>query len=167
MSPVKSLSGGARGHLNDLTLLNQKTTSEMMRGIQESYLDREGAIALAEKLGVEPPKIKKRFYRYYTVTEVKSIAIEAYSEEEADAEAQRMHDINVAHSDIHYGNRSRFTSDNGSIRRVFSNVTATRPAAVDMANLHRWDLERAEAEANDRSTRSYMHELDWNTVVGR
>lgn len=162
----KRLSGGARGLLKDLTLLNEKTTLEMARGIAESYLDREGAIALAETLGVEPPRVKRRFYRYFVVAQVHSMAIEAYSEEEADREAQRLHDINVAHGDIHYGTRSRFNTDHGSIRRAHSNVTSTRPRAEDLPNLHRWDVERVEAEAGLRQARSHTNDINWNTVVG-
>lgn len=167
MSPVKNLSGTARGHLNDLVLLNQKTTLEMARGIAESYLDREGAVALAEKLGVEPPKVKRKFYRYFTRTTVHSVAIDAYTEEEADAEAARIHDINVAHADIHYGSRSSFDQDNSRLRSVMSNISATRPQAGDLPNLHRWDLERIQALAAGGTRQNYEGQVNWNTVVPR
>lgn len=167
MSPVKNLSGTARGHLNDLALLNEKTTSEMARGISEAYLDREGAIALAAKLGVEAPKIKRKYYRYFTRTTVHSISIDAYTEEEADAEARRLHDISVAHTDIQYGTRSHFNRDNGRLRGVMSEITNVRPQAGDLPNLHRWELERIQAEAEGRASQNYESQIRWDSVIPR
>lgn len=166
-TPSKRLSGGAKGLLNDLLLLNEKTSAEMARGVSESYLDRDGAFALAKTLGVEPPKIKRTFHHYFVTYQVNSIPVDAYTEEEALAEARRLHDINVAHGDVHYGTRSRFNVDNGTVRVVRSNVTAVRPRAQDMPDLHHWDVERAEASDNGTSARSHVGEVNWNTIVAR
>lgn len=163
----KRLSGGARGLLNDLVLLNDKTTQEMARGIAESYLDRDGAIALAEQLGIEPPRIKKRFYRYFTQTEMYSVAIEAYTAEEADIEAKRMQDVNAAHGDIHYGSRSRFNTDGGSIRLVHSTMFSERPKVEDVPNIHPFYIERAEAEVAGQARPTFNHRINWNTTVPR
>lgn len=164
-NPDKRLSGGARGLLNDLALLNEKTSQEMARGIAESYLDPEGAKALALELGVEPPKTKQRFYRYFTQTQVYSIAIDAYDEEQADAEAARMANVNVSQRDIHYGNRSRFNQSSGAISRVFSQMTRERPTVGAVPNIHPWEVERAEAEAAGRRWRDYGSQISWNTVI--
>ncbi len=167
MSPTetasKRLSGGARGYLNDLTLLNEKTTQEMARGIAESYLDRDGAIALAAELGVEPPRVKQRFYRYFTETRVYSIPIDAYTSEQADEEAARMQEINVAQSDLHFGNRSRFDADGGRIQRVLSATVDRRPNVVDVSNAHPWEVERSEAVARGETTP--RHVLNWNSII--
>lgn len=169
MSPTettsKRLSGGARGLLNDLVLLNDKTRQEMERGVGESYLDREGAFALAQELGIEPPRIKKRFYRYFTQTEVLSVAIEAYTDAEADAEAERMQRINVVHSDIHFGARSRFNRDEGRTRRVLSQMSAVRPNVSDVPNLHPWELDRLQADMDGRADPVRNYTVNWNTIV--
>lgn len=163
----KRLSGGARGLLNDLILLNDKTRQEMERGVTESYLDRNGAFALAEELGIEPPRIKKRFYRYFTQTTVFSVPIDAYTEEEADAEAARMQEINVSQGDIHFGNRSRFDRDDGRITRVHSLMSAQRPKVADMPNVHPWELERIQAEGEGRPNPLRSRDINWNSVIPR
>jgi hypothetical protein len=162
---TKPLSGGARGLLKDLDLLNAKTTSEMMRGIRESYLDTEGAIALADKLGVDRPRVKRRFYRYFTSTRVMSIAVDAYDAEQADAEAARLHEINVAHGDIHYGSRSRFNTDSSAIRVVHSAITSERPQAADVPNPHPWDVERDRADQSGGLPPRHVDNLNYNTLV--
>lgn len=163
------LAGGAKNYLDDLQALNSKTTSEMLRGIEEGYLDAEGAIALAEKLAVEPPRVKRRFYFYFTYTQAQSMSINAYNAEEAFAEAQRLHQINISAGDVHYGSASRFNAEHSRIRRVFSEVVDTRPVVETLpVALHPWELERSEAEREGRSVRDWhQRDLDYNTVVGR
>ena len=162
----RRLSGGARGLLNDLVELNRKTSMEMARGVAESYLDRDGAIALADKLGVEAPRIKRRFQRFFTSTSVMTINIDAYDDEEADREAARMVDINAAHGDVHFGNRGRFDSGSGP-RVVYSNPSATRPTVATVPDAHRWALEASEALLADRMVPSHMGDISWESVVGR
>lgn len=165
--PVKKLSGGAKGHLKDLLLLNEKTTAEMARGVAEGYLDRDGAIKLAEKLEVEPPRVKKRFYRYFTMVSAYSIPVEAYTEEEATAEAQRMHNINVAQADVHYGDRSRFTRERGRYYRAFSQLSETRPTQADLPAAHPWEIERHDAEVNGLPTPDHSGDISWDSLIPR
>lgn len=166
-SSNKQLSGGARGLLKDLVLLNEKTTAEMSRGVSEAYLDREGAIALAEKLGVEPPRVKRRFYRYFTRTHVYSFGIDAYTPEEATREAQRMQEINAGHGDMHYGDRSSFDREHGRLRAVFSTVTDVRPRSADVPNIHPWELERAAAEEAGTGQPMFRGRMNWESTVPR
>lgn len=171
MSPTatttKKLSGGAKGHLKDLILLDEKTTLEMARGIAESYLDRDGAIALAEKLGVEPPRVKRRFYRYFTRTTAYSIGIDAYTEEEADAEAQRMQDLNAAQDDIHYGNYSSFQEERSRLRHAFSDITSVRPRVQDLHNPHPFEVQRAEAVDKELPRPGFSDRIKWDSLIGR
>lgn len=162
----KRLSGGARGLLNDLKLLNEKTTQEMQRGIRESYLDIEGAIALAEELHVEPPRVKRRFHRYFVQHVAYSIAVDAYTEEEADAEAQRLHDINSAYGDLQHASRSRFVNTEGP-RAIVSPLTSERPTGEALTSLHRWCEERLRfaAEGRARSVPDHRGEISWTSLV--
>lgn len=161
------LAGGAKNHLDDLKLLNEKTTAEMFRGVQEGYLDADGATALAEKLGVEPPRVKKRFYFYFTQTVAQSIQVNAFDAEQARAEAERLHAINVSHSDIHYGSQSRFDSENSRIRRVFSELSAERPTVPTLPlPLHPWEIERHEAQQAGRSVSEWhRQDLSYTSVI--
>lgn len=149
------LAGGAKNYLDDLKALNSKTTDEMLRGINEGYLDAEGAEALAEKLKVAAPRVKRRFHFYFTTTVAQSIPVNAYDAEEALAEAQRMHQFNVSYGDIHYGSGSRFNTEGSRIRRVFSEIQTERPTVENLPPLHSWELERSEAERNGQNVRDF------------
>lgn len=163
----KVLAGAAKNYLDDLLTLDDKTRAEMVRGIREGYLDADGAIDLSGKLGIEPPRVKKKFYFYFTQTTVHSLTIDAYDEEQAKAEAERFHRINVSHNDIHYGAGSRFNQQHGRIRRVFSEVTQERPTVEALpAAVHEWDLERSQAERDGRSVSDWHRsDINFDTLI--
>lgn len=164
-NPDKKLASGAKNYLDDLLALNAKTTEEMLRGIRESYLDADGAVELAQKLGVEEPKVRRTFYVYYTATEAMSIQVSAYSQEQALAEAQRLHEFNVAYGETHYGSRSRFNDERNGPRRVYSGVSVERPTSQQytevVPNPHPWEQERqarfdADAHVSESTVRNEL-----------
>lgn len=160
---TRPLSGGAKNLLDDLLTLNTKTSAEMVRGLQEGYLDADGAVELANRLGVEPPRVRRNFYVYFTVTEIQSMAVTAYDEEQAVREAQRLHEFNVANGETHYGSRSRFNNSDNGPRRVYSQATAQRPTTASvleaMPDPHPWEVEREQMRTAGRTEREQRLEL--------
>lgn len=142
VNPNKRLSGQAKQYLDDIAALNEKTTQEMMRGIRDGYLDRDGAVELAEKIGVEPPKVKRRFTRYFTRTEVYRLEVDAYDEGQASQEVERMHQFNVTYGDIHYGSRIRVGQDDSRMRAVISPTVTEYPTVESIGvQVHPWQTE--------------------------
>lgn len=127
----RRLAGQTKQYLDDLLTLNTKTTAEMVRGIRENYLDTEGAIELAKKLNVEPPRVKRAFTFFFTKTEIFSIRVNAYDEDQGEREAERLLGINAAAGEVYHGARSRFTTEEGRIRRFFSTLMRQRPQSTD------------------------------------
>lgn len=167
-TPTKTLSGGAKNYLDDLLLLNGKVTAEMVRGIGTGYLDANGAVALATKLGVEPPRVKRDFTLFFTVTEVHSFKVSAYDEEQARAEGDRLMEHNVAYGSIQYGARSRFNRRDSVIRRRFSKILWDRPQAGDQPEMHPWEVRRIEADAEGRDISTTLtRELRSSSVIPR
>lgn len=164
---VRRLAGQAKNHLDDLLLLNEKTSEEMARGIRDRYLDPEGAIELANRLGIAPPRVKRDFTVFYTMTQVYSIRIKAFTEAEARQEGERLHQFNVANSDIHYGSQSRFGVESGTTRRYFSEILWDRPQPSVQQALHPWEVERGAAYAANRD--NFRHQLqerlNYNTAI--
>lgn len=159
----RPLSGGAKNLLDDLLALNTKTSAEMLRGLSEGYLDADGAVELANKLGVEPPRVRRNFYVYFTVTEAMSMAVSAYDEDQAVREAQRLHEFNVANGETHYGSRSRFNNSDTGPRRVYTAMTMERPTTAAIVevlpNPDPWELEREQMRTAGRTEREQRLEL--------
>lgn len=127
-NPSKTLSGTAKNLLDDLVALNTKTSDEMARGIREGYLDPEGAVKVAEELGVEPPRVRRNFRVYFTSTQIFYFTVEAYDKDQALREGQRLLANNAVNGEVSLGSRTRTT---GPVehRHIISNAYGERPTA--------------------------------------
>lgn len=149
----RALAGGTKQYLDDLIALDVKTTAQMQRGIREGYLDTDGAMELADKLGVERPRVKREFRMYFERTSVYAITVSAYSEDEAEAEAAQQHADNVRRGDIYYGRQTRFRDVNpggGGPRHRYSMISRQRPELDQPVAPHQRTAERAEQIRRDR-----------------
>lgn len=143
----RPLAGSTKQYLDDLLALDKGVTDEMQRGIREGYLDVEGAIALAEKLGVEKPRVKRTFRMYFERTSVYTVTVEAYDEDEAEQEAARLLDQNVRRGDTYYGSQTRFRNvepGSGGPRHRFSVVSRQRPEVDQPVAPHPRTINEAE-----------------------
>ncbi len=125
-NPNKALSGTAKNLLDDLLELNRKTSEEMARGIREGYLDPDGAVVLAEQLAVTPPRVRRNFRIYFTTTQVHFFTVEAYDQEQALREGERLMSSNATAGELVLGSRGR-TAGPVEHRHVFSTVQTERP----------------------------------------
>lgn len=149
----RPLAGSTKQYLDDLLELDRKTTEQMQKGIRDGYLGTEGAMELADRLGVARPQIKREFRMYFERTSVYAITVSAYSEEEAMRAAETQHAENVRQGNIHYGQQTRFRGvQPGSTapRHRFSALSAQRPELDEPIAPHARNVERAAQIRSER-----------------
>lgn len=149
----RPLAGSTKQYLDDLLALDTKTTDQMQRGIREGYLDIEGAMELADKLGVARPRVKRDFRFYFERTSVYTITLSGYTEEEAMREANELHNQNVRRRDVYHGRQTRFRDvQPGSTgpRHRFSALSAQRPELDEPIAPHARNVEQAAQIRSER-----------------
>lgn len=138
----RPLAGQTKQYLDDLLQLKQRTTGELLRGINEGYLTSDAAMNLADRLGVERPRVRTRHLVYIEVTRPYRIEVQAYDEAEALERARQDVVARILREDTtdYTGSgRSRFLAarDGEQGRRLrVSEPSLTRPNLLDVLPPH-------------------------------
>lgn len=137
----RPLAGQTKQYLDDLAELRRRTTQELARGVSDGYLTIEKALELADRLGVERPRVRTNRWVYVEVTRVYSLQVPAYDDEDAKEQAAPTIDRLIREDTTDYTGttRSRFlpARDGEQGRRLrVSEPTTVRPNLLDVQPMH-------------------------------
>lgn len=124
----RPLAGQAKNLLDDLAELDRKIPAELERGVREGYLETAKLKGLAEKLGVEAPRVRTLRWVYVEVRNLHSVQVNAYDDADAVQQVKEAHEGRLARGEVPYGFRQSYWA--GSNRRggIMSEPTTTRPS---------------------------------------
>lgn len=124
----RELAGAAKNLLDDLMTLDTKIPQELERGVRESYLEVDKVTGLAERLGVEAPRIRTRRWVYVEQRVVQSYAVEAYDDDDAKRIFLENFEQEIRRGNIPYGVRQSHWADRVDRNSIMiSEPTTQRP----------------------------------------
>lgn len=88
---------------DDIEQLRMRATQALTEGVAHKYLDADGAISLADRMGLEKPRVKTEHRVYFTRIIDYSIGVMAFDDEDAVAQAAKMHARNIRSTNLDYG----------------------------------------------------------------
>jgi hypothetical protein len=124
----RPLAAGAKNLLDDLKLLDAKVTEELERGIREHYLEKSYVPGLAERMGVEAPRVRTPRWVYVEWRQIQSVQVSAYDDADAVQQVKDTYGAQLSRGELPYGFRQSRWEDRESRNSVMvSEPTATRP----------------------------------------